>query len=102
MAGLKGLKKAERVDEKQVDIEEFIGGAQKRIDALKVSKRKPKTFERYSFSLTKEVSDQIDKLVVGRGFRVSRSDVVKAAVEHLTRQSDFEINSALKKVINEA
>lgn len=101
MAGLKGLKKNERADETQIDIEGFISGAKKRVDALKPTSKKQRKFERYSFSLTQEVSQQIDDLTVNRGFRVARSDVIKAAVLLLSERSEFEINTVLKRVINE-
>lgn len=101
MAGLKGLKKNERADEAQIDIEDFISGAKKRVDALKPTNRKQRKFERYSFSLTQEVSQQIDDLTVNRGFRVARSDVIKAAVLLMSERSEFEVNTVLKRVINE-
>ena len=101
MAGLKGLKKTERKEDGQIDIEDFIGGAKKRVDALKPTNRKQRKYERYSFSLTEEVSQQIDGLTVNRGFRVARSDVIKAAVLLLSERSEFEINTVLKRVINE-
>ena len=42
---------------------------------------KERTYERCMFSLTSEVSKEIDRLsLVPRDFRASRSDVVKAAI----------------------
>lgn len=102
MAGLKGLKKKNQEPGYQVDIEDvtekFIGGAKKRVDALQTPKRKRK-FERFVFSLTAEVSADIDKLTMHpKTFRVSRSDVVKAAIQHLCEQDEFTINTALAKI----
>lgn len=95
---LKGLKKSDLSGEKQVDIEEFIGGAKKRVDALKPPKTK-REFERYNFSLTPAVSAQIDKLALHPNFRASRSDVVKAAILYLSEQDEFTINTAMARIV---
>lgn len=75
---LKGLGKDERHGQ-DIKAEDFIKGATKRVAALKVGKER--TFERYTFSLTPEISHEIDRLsLVPRDFRATRSDVLKAAI----------------------
>lgn len=75
---LKGLGKDDR-HIKEIKADDFIKGANKRVAALKIGKER--TFERCMFSLTNEVSREIDRLsLVPRDFRASRSDVVKAAI----------------------
>lgn len=86
---LKGLGKPEReVTAKDVQAEHFIKGAKPRVAALTPSNAK---FERCMFSLTAEVSAEIERLsLVPREFRASRSDVVKAAVAAFTELSEAE------------
>jgi len=75
---LKGLGKEER-HVQEIKAEDFIKGASKRVASLKIGKER--TYERCMFSLTHEVSKEIDRLsLVPRDFRASRSDVVKAAI----------------------
>lgn len=51
------------------------------------------------FSLTKSVSDDIDNIsYMPKGFRVNRSDVVKAAIELLKSQPEEEVIKQLMKV----
>ncbi len=107
MAGIKGLKKGERPAREQeavkglVQNEEterkaqtFIGGGKQ------TSKpRRMRVYERYTFSLTPEVSRDIDKLTLAsREFRVSRSEVVKAGVEALKGFSREQLAEVLRKV----
>ncbi len=75
---LKGLGKDER-HVQEVKADDFIKGASKRVASLKVGKER--TFERYTFSLTPDVSNEIDRIsLIPRDFRASRSDVIKAAI----------------------
>jgi len=72
---LKGLGKQDRSEKA---IQDFIAGAAERVSVLTPSNAK---FERCTFSLTAEISKEIDRLsLVPRDFRASRSDVIKAAV----------------------
>ena len=77
---LKGLKKADD-DGKQQEIDSFISGANKRVAELKKSQP---NFRRVTFSVTKEVDQDIDDLVVAcRVARANRSVILKAAIRHL-------------------
>lgn len=70
----------------------FKGG-----DKTKVKKKR--VFERYTFSLTPDLSDDIDKLsFMPRDFRSNRSDVIKAAISLLNSLPKQEIIEYLKKV----
>ena len=99
MAGLKGLNKSDRTAQ-DINVDQFIRGAQERVVGLtqKIVKNE-KTFQRYTFSLTSEVSVKIDQIsLIPRHFRSSRSDVIKAAVELLIELPENEIIAALDKV----
>jgi hypothetical protein len=75
---LKGLGKADR-EPRDIQADDFIKGANQRVTALKPKRQK--TYAPCIFSLTAEVSKEIDRLALTpRNFRASRSDVVKAAV----------------------
>lgn len=94
---LKGLGKEER-HVQEIKAEDFIKGASKRVASLKVSKER--TFERCMFSLTHEVSKEIDRLsLVPRDFRASRSDVVKAAIAAFAALPETEQLKQLKQLI---
>lgn len=99
MAGLKGLNKSERVA-LDVDVEQFIRGAQERVVDLTPKPMNPnRTFQRYTFSLTADVSEKIDQIsLIPRQFRASRSDVIKAAIELLIHLPESEVIAALAKV----
>lgn len=62
-------------------VEEFIAGAPvTTVPTTRKRKRKP-TFVRTTFSLSKEVNKQIDKIsLYPRSFKCTRSDVVRAGV----------------------
>lgn len=93
---LKGLGKDER-HVQEIKAEDFIKGASKRVASLKVGKER--TFERCMFSLTHEVSKEIDRLsLVPRDFRATRSDVVKAAVAAFSSLPEAEQLRLLKQV----
>ena len=96
---LKGLKKDDR--SASVDAEAFIAGAKKRVDDLKP--KRERRYQRFMFSLTPEISQTIDELTLAQsGFKVSRSDVVKAAVlllEQLEKEDSFKFNTALRNAL---
>ena len=100
MPGIKGLKKGDR-PEVEKDAEDFIKGASKRSANTESQKqRKKQAYQRYTFSLTKEVSDDIDNLTfIPRAFRVNRSQVVKAGIEVLKNLPEAQLIKALKQVI---
>ncbi len=99
MAGIKGLKKGERPDIEK-EAASFIKGATERVAQHTPPKNtRQKKFERYTFSLTPEVSKDIDTLaLVPREFKVNRSEVVKAGIELLKSLPDDELVKALRKV----
>lgn len=95
--GLKGLTKStEEVVSKEKQIETFISGSTKRIKNLEVAKQ---TYRRFTFSLTDEVSKEIDDLLVeSRVAKANRSLILKAAIHQLQRLSPEELHNV---VINE-
>ena len=107
MAGIKGLRKGDRPAREQEAVkglaqdEETERKAQTFIGRGKQTSRprKVRAYERYTFSLTPEVSAEIDELTLGWGeFRVSRSEVVKAGVEALKGLSREQLAEMLRKV----
>lgn len=98
MAGIKGLKKGDR-PKVETEAEAFISGAKKRTE--KVGKpRRERVFERYSFSLTPDVSKEIDEIsYLPTDFRASRSDVVKAAISLLKNMDKKEAIEQLKRIM---
>lgn len=110
---LGGLKKSDKkiVDagngvgatEKQADIDNFINAAplHTRSDMAKVKtvvKRKARA-KNHIFSLTTEVSEEIDTLkLLATGFHPSRSDVVKAAIAYLARQDKNTVVAELRAI----
>lgn len=92
---LKGLRKSEQAD-KQQDIESFISGATKRVKTLEKSQQ---TYRRLMFSLTEDVDQKIDNLLVEcKVARANRSVIVKAAIRHLEQLSEDELQ---KLILNE-
>lgn len=97
MAGIKGLKKGDR-PKVEAEAEKFISGAKKRVENTGAVKRE-RVYERYTFSLTSDVSKDIDQIsYLPSDFRVNRSDVLKAAILLLKSMDKKEIISQLKKV----
>src|SRR5690606_24796685 len=93
MGGLKGLTK-KVITETHADADTSIKGAKVSHNSKQASQV---TFQRKNFSLTEAVSDEIDRIsLIPRSFRSSRSDVVKAAIELLSKQPDDVINELLK------
>lgn len=98
---LGGLKKETELSASEVLINEavadFIAGAKTHTTGRVKKKRK---YERYVFSLTPAISQHIDALaVVATGHRVSRSDVIKAAVALLSRQDKALIRAEILKIV---
>ena len=99
MPGIKRLKKGDRPGiEKKA--EDFIRGASRRSENKEHHQlKKQQVYRRYTFSLTKEVSDDIDELLlVPRDFRVNRSQVVKAGIEILKSLPEAKLVKILKQV----
>lgn len=92
---LKGLTKAaqESKDNEQ-KIEEFINGSSKRVKSLENSQQ---VYRRFTFSLTEEVSQEIDNLVVEcRVAKANRSIILKAALHQLQKLSSEELQKAVQ------
>lgn len=109
MAGIKGLNKEERKEattraKQEIDLEaqeeraeKFIRGAAKR--GKSINQTHKQKAERCIFSLTKTVSETIDKIsYMPKDFRAGRSDVVKAAIALLESQPEEEIIKQLMKI----
>ena len=95
MAGLNGLKKKVEISPEDQLAEVFISGAEKRVRALETKEKK---FIRCTFSLNDEVNQLIDELVVkSQNARVSRSRIVRIALENLASKSSEEI----KEIVNQ-
>ncbi|WP_175649392.1 hypothetical protein [Pseudomonas aeruginosa] len=61
-----------------------------------------KVFKRVTFSLTDPISEEIDRLsLIPRGFRASRSDVVRAGVAALSAMTEEQVVALLEKVHRE-
>lgn len=99
---LKGLSKNDRPAVEEI-AKDFINGAQQRVMAHTPSGKTKRVFERYTFSLTRSTSDEIDRLLmIPRTVRVNRSDIVKAGVEALSRLSEEELVTLLMQVKQQA
>lgn len=93
---LGGLKKKE--NSHHVSVDDFIGGA----NTHSLKKESKAKYIRQTFSLTKDVSDQIDDLLLkSKVARANRSVVVKAAISQLALLSDEQLNLAVLAVVNE-
>lgn len=58
-----------------------------------------KNYKRYNFSLTEDVSKNIDRLsLLSRNFRSNRSDVIKASIKAFMELSETEQLKYLKSV----
>ena len=90
---LKGLKKENLAPKEEVAINDFISGATKQVQSLTPSNAK---FQRYTFSLTDEVSEQIDGIKVRcRVAKANRSIILKAAIHQLSKLSDEELKALI-------
>ena len=97
MAGLSGLKKKTESEVQEDLAHSFIAGAEKRIKDLETRERK---FIRYTFSLTEEISKEIDDLLVeSRVAKANRSIILKAALHQLQKLSPEELQRAVLEEI---
>lgn len=94
---LKGLtKSAQESKSPDEKIEEFIKGSSQRVKDLEASQQ---VYRRFTFSLTEEISKEIDDLLVGsRVAKANRSIILKAALHQLQKLSADELQQA---VLNE-
>lgn len=79
----------------------FINGA--KIDGkngtVAAKSSKPRIYKRVMFSLTSEVDAEVERLsLLPHGVRVSRSDVIRAAVALLADQGDERVMLILKEI----
>ncbi|MFX7075036.1 hypothetical protein ABTI25_17595 [Acinetobacter baumannii] len=90
---LKGLRKSDQ-DPKQEDlVEEFIKGASKRVKKIEPSQQK---YRRFTFSLTEDVNQEIDDLVINcRVAKANRSIILKAALHQLQLLSPEELQKVV-------
>ena len=89
---LKGLKKSEQVSNDET-IENFIQGATKRVKKIEPPQQ---NYKRYTFSLTEDVNQQIDTLLVNcRVAKANRSIILKAAISQLQNLSAEELQKVV-------
>ena len=92
---LKGLKREDQTPKNEKAVNDFISGATKKVQELTPSNAK---FQRYTFSLTEDVSEQINDLKVKcRVAKANRSIILKAAVSQLNTLSDEDLHNLIKK-----
>lgn len=92
---LKGLKREDLTSTNEKLVNDFISGASKNVQELTPSNAK---FQRYTFSLTEDVSEQINDLKVKcRVAKANRSIILKAAVSQLNTLSDEDLHNLIKK-----
>ena len=92
---LKGLKREDQTPKNEKAVNDFISGATKKVQELTPSNAK---FQRYTFSLTEDVSEQINDLKVKcRVAKANRSIILKAAVSQLNNLSDEELQNLIMK-----
>ncbi|WP_179995737.1 MULTISPECIES: hypothetical protein [unclassified Acinetobacter] len=92
---LKGLKREDQTSKNEKLVNDFISGASKNVQELTPSNAK---FQRYTFSLTEDVSEQINDLKVKcRVAKANRSIILKAAVSQLNTLSDEDLHNLIKK-----
>lgn len=91
---LKGLTKSAQ-ESKSTDqkIDDFINGSTKRVKSLELSQQ---VYRRFTFSLTEEVSQEIDDLLIdSRVAKANRSIILKAALHQLQKLSKEELQQAV-------
>lgn len=91
---LKGLTKSTQ-ESKFTDqkIEDFINGSTKRVKSLEPSQQ---VYRRFTFSLTEEVSQEIDDLLINsRVAKANRSIILKAALHQLQKLSKEDLQQAV-------
>ena len=95
MAGLSGLKKKTEPTEEDLKLDAFISGAEKRVKSLEPSNKK---FMRKTFSINEDIDQLIDELVVrAQNARISRSSILRIAIESLSECSSEELKEILRK-----
>lgn len=93
---LKGLKKSEQVSN-QDQIKSFIQGSSKRVNEIKPNQQ---NYKRYTFSLTEDVNQEIDQLLVScRVAKANRSIILKAAIHQLQKLSEEELQQAVQNEV---
>lgn len=96
---LKGLKKEIPVE--TILAEDFIQGAN--THSISAPKNSNVKYIRQTFSLTQDVSDQIDEILLkARVTRANRSMIVKAAIQQLASLSPEQLNQAVTSIKNES
>ncbi|MDH2048631.1 hypothetical protein N5J31_17465 [Acinetobacter johnsonii] len=94
---LKGLSKSFKNPTKDQEINDFITGANKRVNKFKVSEV---TYRRLTFSLTEELDQEIDKLLIDcRVAKANRSMIVRAALYELKKLSQEELQQSVLQQI---
>ncbi len=91
---LKGLTKSAQ-ESKSTDqkIENFISGSTKRVKKLECSQQ---VYRRFTFSLTEDVSKEIDDLLIdSRVAKANRSVILKAALHQLQKLSKEDLQQAV-------
>lgn len=87
----KKAKGGKRDNASQEDLDKLAGGA-----ALKTkSNKRGVKYKVYTFSLTPEISDEIDQLTMAAP-RLTRSEVVKKAVSYLASMPDDKVKGIFK------
>jgi uncharacterized protein YaaW (UPF0174 family) len=95
---LRGLTKSSKNREKDQEINDFITGANKRINKLKNNEV---TYRRLTFSLTENLDKDIDKLLIDcRVAKANRSMIVRAALHELKKLSKEELQAVIIKQLN--
>lgn len=93
---LSGLKKPTSIEDIQVN--EFIQGAN--THSLAEQKTSKAKYIRQTFSLTQDVSDQVDELLVNsKVARANRSIIVKTAIQQLGLLSDEALHKAVLEIV---
>lgn len=96
MMGLGDLKK--KGYNNDVSVDSFIGGA----NTHSLQKESKAKYIRQTFSLTQDVSDQIDELLVkSKVARANRSMIVKTAIQQLSFLSEEQLNLAVLTTKND-
>jgi hypothetical protein len=98
---LKGLKREEQSPQNERAANSFISGATRIVQDLTPHPTSNAKFQRYTFSLTDDVSEQINDLKVRcRVAKANRSIILKAAINQLNKLSDAELQALILKELN--
>jgi hypothetical protein len=95
MGGLGNLKRDDkRRKQQENDLSKIQIGAS--FKSKNISNAK---FKRYTFSLTEEISEDIDSLTLrSKTRRISRSDIIKLGLNSLNKLSDKEFNETVTQL----